>query len=51
MSLFALFADCNSNCVVLDCNTIKIGDRVLMAAPNVQLYTAGHPPGTRLRYA
>ncbi len=42
MSLFALFADCNFNCVFLDCNTITIGDRVLMA-PNVQLYTAGHP--------
>lgn len=32
----------NFGAVFLDCNTIHIGDRCLLA-PNVQLYTAGHP--------
>ncbi|WP_375749271.1 sugar O-acetyltransferase [Vibrio sp. HN007] len=32
----------NFNCVVLDVNTVEIGDNVLFA-PNVQVYTAGHP--------
>ncbi len=32
----------NFNCVLLDVNRIEIGDNVLLA-PNVQLYTAGHP--------
>ncbi|OLQ92935.1 maltose acetyltransferase [Vibrio panuliri] len=32
----------NFNCVVLDIAEVKIGDNVLFA-PNVQLYTAGHP--------
>ncbi|WED24619.1 sugar O-acetyltransferase [Vibrio sp. JC009] len=32
----------NFNCVLLDVNTIEIGDNV-MFAPNVQVYTAGHP--------
>lgn len=33
---------CNFNCVLLDVNTIEIGDNVMLA-PNVQIYTAGHP--------
>lgn len=32
----------NYGCVILDVAPVKIGDDVLMA-PNVQLYTAGHP--------
>jgi len=32
----------NFNCVILDVNTVEIGDNVMLA-PNVQLYTAGHP--------
>ncbi|WP_372882490.1 sugar O-acetyltransferase [Psychromonas sp.] len=32
----------NFNCVVLDVNTVEIGDNV-MFAPNVQVYTASHP--------
>ncbi len=32
----------NMNCTFVDCNTITIGDRVLIG-PNVQLYTATHP--------
>lgn len=32
----------NFNCVVLDVAEVIIGDNVLLA-PNVQLYTAGHP--------
>ena len=32
----------NFNCVMLDVNTIEIGNNV-MFAPNVQVYTAGHP--------
>ncbi|PML97934.1 sugar O-acetyltransferase [Vibrio breoganii] len=32
----------NFNCVILDVNTVEIGDNV-MFAPNVQIYTAGHP--------
>lgn len=32
----------NYDCVFLDCNTITIGDRVLMG-PKVQIYTATHP--------
>lgn len=32
----------NFNCVILDVNTVEIGDNVLFA-PNVQIYTAGHP--------
>jgi len=30
------------NCTFLDCNKITIGNNVLIA-PNVQIYTAGHP--------
>lgn len=32
----------NHNCVILDVNTVTIGDNV-MIAPNVQIYTATHP--------
>ncbi|MEG2295793.1 MAG: sugar O-acetyltransferase [Oscillospiraceae bacterium] len=32
----------NFNCTMLDCATITIGDNVLIA-PNVSLFTAGHP--------
>lgn len=32
----------NFNCVILDVAPVYIGDNVLLA-PNVQLYTAGHP--------
>ncbi|OIN24152.1 sugar O-acetyltransferase [Vibrio barjaei] len=32
----------NFNCVILDVNVVEIGDNVLFA-PNVQIYTAGHP--------
>ncbi len=32
----------NMNCTFVDCNTIEIGDNVLIAS-NVQLYTATHP--------
>lgn len=32
----------NFNCVILDVGKVKIGDNV-MFAPNISLYTAGHP--------
>lgn len=32
----------NYNCTILDCAKVKIGDNVLFA-PNVSLFTAGHP--------
>lgn len=32
----------NYDCVVLDCNEVRIGHRVLLA-PKVQIYTATHP--------
>lgn len=32
----------NYNCVILDVNKVKIGNNVLLA-PNVSIYTAGHP--------
>ncbi len=39
---------CNYNCTMLDVGMIRIGDNVQMA-PNVAIYTAGHPvhPATR----
>lgn len=39
---------CNYNCTMLDVSKIKIGDNCLFA-PNVSIYTAGHPvhPDTR----
>ena len=33
---------CNYNCVMLDCNKIKIGNNCLFA-PNVSIYAAGNP--------
>lgn len=33
---------CNYNCTILDCAAVTIGDNV-MFAPNVSLFTAGHP--------
>lgn len=32
----------NYNCIILDCAKVKIGDNVMLA-PNVGIYTAGHP--------
>ncbi len=32
----------NFDCVILDCNTVTLGDRVLLG-PKVQIYTAAHP--------
>jgi maltose O-acetyltransferase len=31
----------NYDCVILDCNTVRLGDRVLLG-PKVQIYTATH---------
>lgn len=38
----------NYNCIILDCAKVTIGDNV-MFAPNVSLYTAGHPIHFELR--
>lgn len=38
----------NYGCVILDCNTVHIGDNVL-CAPYVQIYTAYHPTDPALR--
>lgn len=38
----------NYNCVILDNGSVKIGDNV-MFAPNVSLYTVGHPLDAKLR--
>ncbi len=38
----------NHNCVILDGNIVEIGDNVLLA-PNVGIYTAGHPYDEKLR--
>ena len=38
----------NYNCMLLDCNKIKIGNNVLIA-PNVQMYAATHPVDYRVR--
>lgn len=40
----------NYNCVVLDVNTVEIGDRVLIG-PNVQIYPATHPIEWDVRYS
>ncbi len=32
----------NYGCVILDCNRVRLGDRVLLG-PHVQIYTATHP--------
>ncbi|MHC1684287.1 MAG: sugar O-acetyltransferase [Clostridiaceae bacterium] len=38
----------NYNCVILDCAKVSIGDNVFFA-PNVGLFTAGHPIDVELR--
>lgn len=38
----------NYNCTILDVGKVTIGDRV-MFAPNVSIYTAGHPIDAKLR--
>ncbi|MCY6484875.1 sugar O-acetyltransferase [Clostridium aestuarii] len=38
----------NHNCVILDVNTVTIGDNV-MFGPNVQVYTATHPINSQQR--
>ncbi|GIM27884.1 galactoside O-acetyltransferase [Clostridium polyendosporum] len=38
----------NYNCTILDCAKVTIGDNVLFA-PNVSLFTAGHPVHPELR--
>jgi maltose O-acetyltransferase len=38
----------NFGCVILDCNTVEIGDNVLLA-PYVQIYTAHHPLNPEVR--
>jgi len=38
----------NYGCVILDCNTVHIGDNVL-CAPYVQIYTAYHPVDPNIR--
>lgn len=40
----------NYNCIILDCAKVTIGDNVLFA-PNVSIYTAGHPIHYELRNA
>lgn len=32
----------NYNCIILDCAEVRIGDNVMLA-PNVSIFTAGHP--------
>lgn len=38
----------NYDCVILDCNTVHIGNNVLIA-PKVQIYTAYHPTDPAMR--
>ena len=38
----------NFNCIILDCAEVKIGNNVLLA-PNINIYTAGHPIHHELR--
>ena len=38
----------NYDCTILDCNTVHLGNNVLLA-PKVQIYTAYHPTDTKLR--
>lgn len=40
----------NFGCVILDCNTVEIGDNVMMG-PNVHLYAAYHPTDPQVRLA
>ena len=39
---------CNYNCIILDCAKVLIGDNVFFA-PNVNIFTAGHPIHFELR--
>ncbi len=39
---------CNYNCTILDVGKVKIGDNCLFA-PNVSIYTAGHPVHPAMR--
>lgn len=38
----------NSDCVILDCGSVRLGNNVLLA-PKVQVYTAYHPSDPKLR--
>ncbi|MCP9198608.1 sugar O-acetyltransferase [Gramella sp. GC03-9] len=38
----------NYNCTILDCAKVKIGDNVMLA-PNVSIFTAGHPIDAEMR--
>ena len=38
----------NYDCTILDCNTVHLGDHVLIA-PKVQIYTAYHPTNPEIR--
>lgn len=38
----------NYDCVILDCNEVRIGDNVMLA-PKVQIYTAFHPLEPEIR--
>lgn len=38
----------NYDCTILDCNTVHLGNNVLLA-PKVQIYTAYHPTDPQLR--
>lgn len=38
----------NYGCIILDCNTVHIGENV-MCAPYVQIYTAYHPTNAKVR--
>lgn len=40
----------NHNCIILDAGGVEIGDNVLLA-PNVSIYTSGHPLDTERRNA
>ncbi|MEY8386018.1 sugar O-acetyltransferase [Oscillospiraceae bacterium 38-13] len=46
---FGNHCEVNMNCVFLDDNVIRIGDRALIA-PNVQIYTAFHPANAGDRF-
>ena len=38
----------NYDCMILDCNTVRLGNNVLVA-PKVQIYTAYHPTDPKIR--
>lgn len=46
---FGNHCEVNMNCIFLDDNVIRIGDRALIA-PNVQIYTAFHPANAEERF-